>query len=179
MEKRRLQAAGGRSLTLTLPKSWVDTWQLQSKDEVLVNTSGASLIVRPSKRTNQRFAKAIDLNSKKPEWILREIIGAYVSGAHKIVLEGDKISPTQNRIIRQTVRELFGFEILEETSSKIAAHSVINDTKYPVEDNAKRAYTICRQMLEDTLTAAQTGDKDLAYEVMLRDQELNMLVYAI
>jgi phosphate uptake regulator len=179
MERRRLQATGGSSLTLTLPKGWLERWQLKSKDEVLVTANGPTLIIKPAGRSSQQTVIEISLDDKQPEWIVREIIGAYVAGADKIVLEAKRISPKQNERIRQTFQQLFGFEILEETSHSIVAHNVIDNSQFPVADNARRVYSIMSSMITDALRAAQTGDKDLAHDVILRDQEVNKLVYAI
>lgn len=179
MEKRRLQATGGSSLTLTLPKTWIERSKLKSKDEVTIQESGNALVVRPSGRKRQQTTVSIILDNKAPEWVVREIIAVYIAGADKIILEATRISPQQNQVIRGTIRDLFGFEILEETSASIVAQNVVDSTLFPVAENALRAFSICRSMLNDALQAAQTGDGDLARDVILRDQEVNKLVYAI
>lgn len=179
MEIRRLQATGGSSLTLTLPKAWLERLELKSKDEVQVNDMGTALIIKPTDRSRQQVTRSIELDGKEPEWALREIIGAYISGADSIILNAGRITPQQNQTVRQTVQQLFGFEILEETSARIVARSVVDDSLFPVGESTRRAFAICRSMLQDSLRAAQSGDKDLARDVMLRDQEVNKLVYAI
>lgn len=179
MEKRRLQATGGSSLTLTLPKSWLQRWKLKSKDQVLVSTVGSSLIIKPDHRSYRDAEITIALDGQSTVWILREIIAAYIAGADRIVLSAQRIMPEQNMYIRQTIQQLFGFEILEESSKSIVAHSVADDSLFPVADNIRRAYTICRSMLEDALRAVEQNDKDLARDVILRDHEVNKLVYGV
>lgn len=179
MERRRLQATGGSSLTLTLPKVWLERWQLKSKDEVLINASGPTLLIKPASRMQRQTAIEINLDDKKPAWIVREIIGAYIAGADRIVLEAKRINPAQNGTVRQTIQQLFGFEILEESSHSIVAHSVVDNALFPVTENTLRIFTICRSMLIDALRAAESGDKELAHDVILRDQEVNKLVYTI
>ncbi len=179
MERRKLQATGGSSLTLTLPKSWLNRWQLKSKDEVLVNANGPTLLIRPASASKKQTTVSILLDDKKNDWIVREIIGAYISGADGIVLSADRISPIQNETVRQTVQQLFGFEILEESSRSIVAHSVVDDDLFPVAENTRRVFDICRSMLVDALRAAHEGDKELGHDVVLRDQEVNKLVYTI
>jgi phosphate uptake regulator len=179
MERRRLQATGGSSLTLTLPKGWLERWQLKSKDEVLVTANGPTLLIKPASKGTEQTTIVVTLDSKPPEWIVREIIGAYVAGADRITLEAKRISPSQNERIRQTFQQLFGFEILEETSHSITAHNVIDNALFPVADNARRIFAIMHSMIDDALRAAQTGDKELAHDVILRDQEVNKLFYAI
>lgn len=179
MEKRRLQATGGSSLTLTLPKAWLERWKLKSKDEVLVNVVGSSLIIKPAGRSRLLTARSINLDDKAPQWVQREIIGAYINGLDKIVLEAKQITPQQNQIVRQTVQLLFGFEILEETSTIIVARNVTDNALFPVAESARRIFAISRSMFEDALRAAQTGDKELAHDIVLRDHEVNKFAYAI
>lgn len=179
MEKRRLQATGGSSLTLTLPKSWLQRWKLKSKDQVLVSETGTALVIKPDHRTYRQSEIIIALDGKSAAQALREIIAAYIAGADRIVLTAQRITAEQNASIRQTVQQLFGFEILEESSQSIVAHNVVDDSLFPVADNIRRAYAICRSMIEDALRAIELGDNDLARDVVLRDQEVNKLVYGI
>ena len=179
MERRKLQATGGSSLTLTLPKAWTNHWKLQSKDEVLVNAAGPALIIKPAGKSKQEITVDIPVDQMPDEWILREMIGAYIAGADKITLRSQRISPSQNQAIRQAVQLLFGFEILEETSHKIVARTVLDDAMFPVSESTLRIFMIVRSMFEDSLKAAQTGDKDLATDIKQRDYEVNKFVHAI
>lgn len=179
MERRKLQATGGSSLTLTLPKSWINRFKLQSKDEVLVSAAGSTLMIKPASKAQQEITVDIPVENIPDEWVLREMIAAYIAGADKIVLRSQRISPSQNQAIREAVQLLFGFEILEETSQKIVARSVLDDSLFPVSESTLRILTITRGMFEDSLKAAQTGDKELALDIKQRDYEVNKLVHAI
>jgi phosphate uptake regulator len=179
MERRKLQATGGSSLTLTLPKVWLDRWGLKSKEEVLVNANGPTLLIKPAHTSKKQTTVDITLDGKKNEWIIREIIGAYISGTDRITLSASRITPEQNATIRQAIQQLFGYEILEESSNSIVAHNVVDNSLFPAVENTRRVFDICRSMLIDALRAAQTGDKELGHDVVLRDQEVNKLVYTI
>lgn len=179
MRRRKLQSTGGSSLTLTLPKAWTSRLKLQSKDEVLVNASGPVLTIKPASRNKQEYAIEIPINNLPDEWLLREMIGAYIAGADRIVLRSPRVTPSQNQTVRETVQLLFGFEILEETSQKIVARSVLDDSLFPTSESTLRLFSITRGMFEDSLKAAQTGDKDLAADIKQRDYEVNKLLHAI
>jgi phosphate uptake regulator len=179
MERRKLQATGGSSLTLTLPKIWINHWQLQSKDEVLVKAVGSSLVIKPAGKGKQEIKIGISIDQMPDEWILREMISAYIAGADKITLRSQRITPSQNQIIRRAVQLFFGFEILEETSQKIVARSVLDDAMFPVSESTLRIFMITRSMFEDSLKAAQTGDKELATDIKQRDYEVNKFLHAI
>lgn len=179
MKKRKLQATGGSSLTLTLPKSWTSRWKLKSKDTVLVDIDGSSLVIKPAGRIRNEMALDISIDGMADEWVLREIIGAYVAGADKITLRSDRISPQQNSLIRQASQLLFGFEILEESSRKIVVRSILDNAKFPVSESTLHIFMIVRGMFEDALIAAQNGDKELATDIKQRDYEVNKQLHAI
>ncbi len=174
-----MQATGGSSLTLTLPKTWIDRLKLKSKDEVLINTSGPALIIKPSSRAQQEITIDITIDQMADSWLLREMIGAYIAGADRIVLRSHRITPGQNQAIRKAVQRLFGFEILEETSQKIVAKTIIDDSMFPVSESTLRTFVIARSMFVDSLKAAQTGDKELALDIKQRDYEVNKFLHAI
>ena len=146
---------------------------------MIVTTSGPTLTIKPAGRNEHLVAVEIDLDDKKTEWIIREVIGAYIAGADKITLHAKRITPKQNETIRQTIQQLFGFEILEETSHSLVARTVVDDSLFPVAENVRRVFAICNSMLVDALRAAESGDRELGHDVVLRDQEVNKLVYAI
>lgn len=174
-----MQATGGSSLTLTLPKTWASRWKLKSKDEVLVNAMGPMLIIKPAGQSKQEITIDISVDDMTDEWLLREMIGAYIAGADKIILRSRRITPDQNKAIRRAVQRLFGFEILEETSQKIVAKTVLDDAQFPVSESTLRIFMITRGMFVDSLKAAQAGDKDLAIDIKLRDYEVNKFLHAI
>ena len=179
MERRKLQATGGSSLTLTLPKAWIKHWKLQSKDEVLVDATGPALIIKLASKQKRELTIDISVDNMPDKWLVREMIGAYIAGADKIALRSSRITPSQNQTIRQSVQLLFGFEILEETSQKIVARTILDDSMFPVSESTLRIFMITRSMFEDSLKAAQAGDRDLANDIKLRDYEVNKFVHAI
>lgn len=179
MEKRKLQATGGTSLTLTLPKAWTNQVGLQSKDEVTVASNGQSLVVKPAVRSKHGITIELPIEKAPNAWITREIIAAFIYGADKVSLYSSRITPSQNQAIRQTIQLLFGFEILEETSQTITARSVVDDTKFPVSESTLRIFVMASDMFQDALHAAQTGDIELANDITMRDYEVNKFLYAI
>ena len=174
-----MQATGGSSLTLTLPKSWTNRWKLESKDTVFVNTNGFTLTIKPANKSKKETVLDIFIDKMPDEWIVREMIGAYVAGADKITVRSDRITPDQNNLIRQASQLLFGFEILEESSRKIVLRTIMDNAKFPAPESTLRTFMIVRGMFEDALKAAQTGDKELAVDIKQRDYEVNKFLHAI
>lgn len=179
MQRRKLQATGGSSLTLTLPKAWTSQFRLQSKDEVIVSPSGPVLSIKPASKTKQDMTVEVTIDDMPELWVVREMIGAFIAGADRITLRSRRISPAQNQAIREAVQLLFGFEIVEETSQKISARNVLDESKFSVSESTLRIFMIARSMFEDALKAAQSGDKELATDIKQRDYEVNKFLHAI
>lgn len=179
MKKRKLQATGGSSLTLTLPKSWTSRWKLEGKDAVLVNVSGSSLVIKPTGKSKTEITFDISIENMANEWIVRELIGAYVAGADKVIISSTRIAPEQNDTVRQASQLLFGFEILEESSKKIVLRNILDNNKFPVSESTLRMFATVRRMFQDALKAAQAGDKELAIDIKQRDYEVNKQLHAI
>lgn len=179
MEKRKLQATGGASLTLTLPKSWVSDNSLHSKDQVLVIPDGKALIIKPLSAQSSESKIDINVDGMTEDWLVRELVSAYISGADKITFRSKKISPTQRQIIQKALQLLFGFEILEETSKKIYIKNIFDDAKLSVPESTQKIFLIARTMFEDSLKAAAAGDKNLALAIEQRDLEVNKLLCVV
>ncbi len=179
MEKRKLQATGGASLTLTLPKAWVSDNGLRSKDQVLIIPDGQALVVKPLSAQASESKIDIDVDSLTGDWLARELVSAYISGADKITFRSKKISPAQRAIIQKALQLLFGFEILEETSKKIYIKNIFDDAKLSVPESTQKIFLIARTMFEDALKAAANGDQNLALAIEQRDLEVNKLLCVV
>jgi phosphate uptake regulator len=179
MEKRKLQATGGASLTLTLPKSWVDECGLESKDEVLVIPKGKSLEIKPLSLQPVEDKVNINIDGLTEAWLIRELVAAYISGADKIIFRSKNISLIQRQSIQKAVQLLFGFEILEETSKKIYVKNIFDDAKLSIPQSTQKIFFITRTMFQDALKAVQSGDENLATAISQRDFEVNKLLYGV
>jgi phosphate uptake regulator len=179
MEKRKLQATGGASLTLTLPKAWVSASGLRSKDQVLVIPEGNSLVIKPIAAQAPETKVDINVDGMTEAWLARELVSAYISGADKITFRSKKISPTQHQIIQKALQLLFGFEVLEETSKKVYIKNIFDDAKLSVPESTQKIFLIARTMFEDALKAAAAGDRNLALAIEQRDLEVNKLLCVV
>lgn len=174
-----MQATGGASLTLTLPKAWVSSSGLRSKDQVLVIPDGKALVIKPISAQSSENKVDINVDGLTEAWLARELVSAYISGADKITFRSKKISPVQRQIIQKALQLLFGFEILEETSKKVYIKNIFDEDKLSVPESTQKIFLIARTMFEDALKAAAAGDKNLALAVEQRDFEVNKLLCVV
>jgi len=180
METRNIQRTGGASFSVTLPKHWVEKFNLQDKDpvELAVQPSGA-LLIQPQKMRWQKAQVVCDINGLTPDEITREIIAGYLSGADEITLQSDRLDQLQRTQIRQGAQRLMGFEIIDESSNKITIRNIFDSLRFSIPQNVERMLYISQSMFVDAMSALSTNDSALAKDVIERDVEVNKLNFAI
>ena len=87
MEIRKIQVTGGSSYVLTLPKEWIKSLKIQKNDQVgLLTQSDGTLLVTPKidRELTQKIKKFDVSNVINQDFLLRRLIGAYISGYNSI-----------------------------------------------------------------------------------------------
>lgn len=140
---------------------------------------GKVLIIKPAMTQADEYKIDINIDGLAEAWLVREMIGAYIAGADKITFRSEGIAPAQRQIIHKAAQLLFGFEILEETSTKVYVKNIFDDAKLTAPQSTQKIFLIARTMFEDALKAVESGDKILALDIEQRDFEVNKLLYAI
>ncbi len=180
METRQLQRTGKTSFTVTLPKKWVETSGLSDKSPVNIYLqSSGSLLIRPQIKSDTPIKVQLDGHSKKPDWIARELIALYLSGADEIAINQTRILPQMRDTIRQTSQYLIGLEIIEESSSSLVMRNIFDTAKFPVPQNLQKMFVIARSMLTDAIGALTRSNTLLARDVIDRDIEVDKLHFVI
>jgi len=183
MEIRRIQQTGGSSFIITLPKEWIKSVNLKKNDPlgILIKPEGSLVITpklsRESEQTTKEFGVSDDTNKKS---LLRELIGAYISGYTYIEIKSHERIPIK---IRDTIRNFtnltIGQEIIEETDSSIIVKDLLNPTEMPFERTIKRMYIITKVMFEDVLNFLDTKDVDIIKDIDERDNDVDKLHWLV
>jgi len=183
MEIRKVQMTGGSSYIITLPKEWIKTSNIKKNDSIglLTQSDGTLLITSKMKQEQLYKIKEFDV-SKTPKqiFLLRQLIGAYISGYTSIIIKSPTRMPTTVRnVIRTFTQTTIGQEIVEETDNSITLKDLLNPTEMPFDRTIKRMQIIVKSMNEDVLKALKTSDTKLAEEIILRDTEVDRLHWLI
>ncbi|MBI4416674.1 MAG: phosphate uptake regulator PhoU, partial [Euryarchaeota archaeon] len=138
MESRKVQKVGTSTLTISLPKPWVEKYGLKQGDQVFMEEEGTYLKVTPA-------AMAVRAKGSQ-EWIIdaelcdepgilhRVIVGNYVLGRERLVIRAaGRLKSDHLREAREAARRLMGMGIIEETASRITLQCSIDPGKYPVD----------------------------------------------
>lgn len=183
MEVRKVMRLGMSSLVVSVPKEWADRYQLDGESRlVLVPQPDGSLALYPESIPREQ-PRTITLTSQPtdPEGLLeRRMVGAYLTDFDEIRIQSKPvISADQRKRIRDYLRLLNGYQIMESDASQILIQRIAGVAEIDVERALHRAHTIARSMLEDGIKALQSRDTVLAQTVTSLIEDINQFYYLI
>lgn len=178
MEYRKLQSTGGSSLTVTLPKNWVQQTQLQARDRVYTRISGSRLIMTPERIHQKPSSITISCNNEtNVSHIKRELIAAFVSGSDTIILKTSASTFTnkQTELLHKTMTYLFGFEIIDSDATSFTIKNILDRSKLSTLDTTAKMASITKNMFDDAIKTLYEPSEDLSAAVVQRDSEVDTL----
>ncbi|WP_460007578.1 PhoU domain-containing protein [Methanogenium cariaci] len=183
MEIRKVQRSGGSSMIVSLPKKWVDATNIQKNDPVgLIIQSDGTLLVTPNTTGVQMQRKKVfpvDAGTDHT-LLLRELVGAYISGYTEIVVRSRYRLPADIiEQVRNFTTMSIGQEIVEETDTDITVKDLLNPTEMPMENSLRRMAVIATKMSGDAVTALRDRDSSLATSVIERDGDVDRLQWLV
>jgi phosphate uptake regulator len=117
MVRRKLVKQGSATYTTSLPKEWVERFNLKSGDEIDLEESGLQLILSSIQKQKKYETIKFDLN-KIPENLVHEfLVSLYKSGMKDIELINSNIQ--KFKLTKEVVDNTIGFEILGSEKDKI------------------------------------------------------------
>jgi phosphate uptake regulator len=178
MEKRKIQLTGGSTYILSLPKRWAVEMGVKEGDEVEIERRGDSLVVFLPSRKKERKGEAVLRVSPEepPQALARKVVSLYLVGYNVIRLraEGGRISPAQREVLKGFVRtKLVGTEITTDLPGEMVLQVLLRSPELSVKDALRRMYLIATTMKEDTMSALENSNLDLARDVVARDDEVD------
>ncbi|OGY31064.1 MAG: hypothetical protein A3C02_02890 [Candidatus Andersenbacteria bacterium RIFCSPHIGHO2_02_FULL_45_11] len=180
MEKRKLQRTGGASLTVTLPKKWIDDQQLQYGQQVAMHSQGSgTLLLKPVSERGQSSQTILQMKNLTPDMIMRKAIALFISGVNEITFLFPGLTKAQRSHIRSIIDRLIGFEIVEESSGTVVIRNILDITKLPIPDMVDKMFLLARSMIADAIEAALQKDIDSAQDIISRDRDIDKLYLVI
>jgi len=183
LEIRRVQMTGGSSFIITLPKDWIKTANIQKNDPIgLLKQSDGTLLItsKMNKEQLQREKEFQVTPNTNNNYLLRKLIGSYISGFNTINIKSNKrILPTTRLIVRQFTHTTIGQEIVEESDNSIIIKDLLNPAEMPFNRTIKRMHIMIKGMYEDTIQSLKQNNKQLAEDVLTRDNEIDRLHWLV
>jgi phosphate uptake regulator len=183
MEIRRVQITGGSSYIITLPKEWIRTMNIKKNDQLGISIQSDGTLLLNSKITQEQLQRIKEFNVSripKPTYLLQLLVGAYISGYTSIkIISPSRMPTTIRNVIRSFTQLAIGPEVVEETDATVTLKDLLNPMEMPLDRTIKRMHIIVNGMYEDTIRALQTKDKNLAGDVLSRDDDVDRLHWLV
>jgi len=183
IETRKVQQTGGSSYIVSLPKEWIDRHGIQAKDTIgILPQPDGNLMITPHINSLQNVKeKSFDIDEiENSDFLFRLLIGAYIMGYSIIKIKSSKKFHHQMRSkIENFINVAMGPEIIEETSNSILIKDLLDPKEMPFEKTIKRMYILAQNMHEDAVKALENENKNLAEQVISRDDQIDRLNWLV
>ncbi|HDS63629.1 MAG TPA: phosphate uptake regulator PhoU, partial [Methanofollis liminatans] len=153
MEIRKVQITGGSSYIVSLPKEWIKASRIGKNDPVglIVQPDGTLLVTPKIDMEAVQRKKELRVNATTDQtYILRCLIGAYISGYTTIVLSAaGRLPPSIRLRVREFTQMAIGQEVVEETETSITIKDLLNPSEMPFQNTIRRMAVIVKAMQQD------------------------------
>ena len=181
MDIRRIQKTGASTMTVSLPKDWIDSQGLKAGDPVGMQMmpDGTVNVDPRSDRKKEPTRKTIRIEKEESEeHLTRKLIGAYLAGFNIIEVKSkDRIDHDIKHAVKDFARLVIGPEVIEETSNSVVLHDLSDPVELPQEKCVRRMHLIVNSMHRDAMEAFTEGDVDMAHDIIDRDGDVDRLYW--
>ena len=136
---RRVQKVGGSSLSVTLPKNWIEEINLKPGDILTFREmSGGRLEL--AKETQGDYSPEaqktvhIDMDSEEPNMLTRLIVGSYVAGHDNVIIKSkDQFTEAQKEEAARAVKRMLGLSLVEQSGNTMEFQNFIDPIKHRLD----------------------------------------------
>ncbi len=176
-DKRKVQFTGNSTYIVSLPIKWVRDIGLEAGETLnLASMPNKTLLVSYSKISRECHTSTIDyIHSDSAENNLRILISHYLAGYDSIRLTTKKgFNAYDRKFIKDAVRQkLIGLELVEESRNELVFQCLLNYNELPLSRVIKNMSGLVISMLEDSMTALQGHNLEIAEDVIQRDDDVD------
>lgn len=182
MDLRKVQLTGGSSITVTLPKGWVEKAKIVPGDVVgCTQQPDGSLAIHPhvkGEREVQRYH--VEVGDEEAEYLFRKIVAAYLMGYDAIVVSSKRpLSSAARLAIRQGVRRIIGLEIVEEEPNAVTVQDFLDPREFHMDKALRRMSMLTQAMQDEALTALRDPTAGVTQSLQERDDEVDRLYWLV
>ena len=159
MNQRKLIKLGNSSYAIALPKDWIKKSGLKKGDNVFLeeNSGGEIVLWSELKKNNEEQTTEINIGDKDLKIIRKEIVSAYTNGSTSIILTGKK-EKSQMKEIKEFIKSLLSFEIIENSSEKIVAKDFFNLEESNMSNFITRIDNNIKEMFSVISSSIESGN---------------------
>lgn len=184
MEARKVQRVGYSTLTVSLPRDWVQDVKLKAGDIVSIKREDdGSLKLVPGTEHKRDEVENCIVNAdlcNSSNLLTRVITGNYILGHDTIqIVAKDELKKGHLEEIRATTQRLTGLSIVEQTMKQVTLQSFVDPTRFPIYGLMRRLHIIIVSMLEVSIRALVERRPELAVEVSHMEEESDRIYWLI
>jgi len=184
MEARKVQRVGYSTLTVSLPREWVEEVNLKAGDIVSIKREDdGSLKLVPGTENRREEVKNCIVNADlcaSDNLLTRVITGNYILGHDTIqVAAREELKKNHLEEIRAATQRLTGLSIVEQTLKQVTLQSFVDPTRFPIYGLIRRLHIIISSMLEASIRALVERRPEFAAEVSHMEEESDRIYWLI
>ncbi|MFT4946882.1 MAG: phosphate uptake regulator [Natronomonas sp.] len=174
--ERKVQLTGGSTYTVSLPKKWAQTYNIEPGETVTLYTRGEQLVLfrAPDQKGNVRDRIEIDTSQHDTATIRRQIEAAYTSGTDEIHLTG-LADTTDRRAATEAMREFIGLEVMGEGEHSLTARTMLDAADLSAHRTLQQIQRTTLEMHEDAIRAVLDNDAGLGERIATQDETVDRL----
>lgn len=173
IRRKVIQIANSTQL-VSLPRKWALKYNIKKGDELEVEEQGDRLSIK-TESTPSTKEITVDVSGLTPRLVDRFMTRSYQKGYDILTVKYD--NPELVIAMQNKVKELLGFEIMEQTKDVITIKSISSKLDIDFDSSLRRAFLIVIDMANDCLEAFSKGDKKTLENVSYKDFGVNKFCY--
>ncbi len=179
-----MQRVGYSTLTVSLPRDWVEDVKLKAGDIVSIKREDdGSLKLFPGTEHKRDEIRNCIVNAdlcNSTHLLTRVITANYILGHDTIQIQAkDELKKAHLEEIRATTQRLTGLSIVEQTIKQITLQSFVDPTRFPIYGLMRRLHIIITSMVDVSIKALVERRPELATEVTHMEEESDRIYWLI
>lgn len=175
MQERKVQLTGGSTLTVSLPKEWATSNDVESGDTVRLFPDKTRMVIEPADANDELKTATVDVTGAPEMEVRRTVLAFYTSGFNSITLTDTTGFDRNRRVVAETARKLIGLEIVDATETEIGLKNLLNARTVSVAQSTEQMQQVALSMHEDAVAALLAADDRRAEHVSERDDQVDRL----
>lgn len=170
--KRKVVQHGPSTLTISLPKQWIERNSVKKGDELTLKETEHAISIQTGKKPTT--IKDITITGMTGHMIHKVLGAMYKSGHDDIILRYEH--PRELAKVHSLLKSVFiGYEVIEETQHSIRAKNVSTSNSQEFRTLFRRLFHFVLSVAEDSLTAACHHARDSYDTLQMRDLHIDRI----
>lgn len=176
---RRVQKVGGSSLSVTLPKNWIESINLKPGDILTFKEMGGGRL-ELAKETQGEYAPElqrtvyIDMDGEETNMLTRLIVGSYIAGHDNVIIKSkNQFTEAQKEEANRVVKRMLGLSVVEQSSNSMEFQNFIDPIKYRLDHIMSRVIGVLTVEIEGCKKGLIDSNKEVLESIFSLEDEVD------